>query len=122
MRETTPLPDVLEPLALSRAVATPYDNRSLARINDHEVRMSVMTHPFGWHFHPDSDEVFLALEGELVLEFESGIVRLSAGQMVTVPRGVRHRTRPGGARSVNLTLEKAGAETVFEDPPQPPRI
>jgi hypothetical protein len=32
--------------------------------------------------------------------------------MVTVPRGLRHRTRPVGDRSVNLTFEAAKAETV----------
>jgi len=37
-----------------------------------------------------------------------------AGEFLTVPKGVRHRTRPGGDRSVNLTFEKLDAETVFE--------
>jgi hypothetical protein len=27
-----------------------------------------------------------------------------------------HRTRPAGSRSVNLTFERTGAETVFEEP------
>jgi hypothetical protein len=32
--------------------------------------------------------------------------------MVTVPRGMRHRTHPVSTRSVNLTFEAANAETV----------
>jgi mannose-6-phosphate isomerase-like protein (cupin superfamily) len=37
------------------------------------------------------------------------------GQIVTVPANVVHRTRPGGERSVNLTFERVGAATVFEE-------
>jgi mannose-6-phosphate isomerase-like protein (cupin superfamily) len=37
------------------------------------------------------------------------------GQLVTVPAGTLHRTRPAGARSVNLTFERVGATTVFEE-------
>jgi hypothetical protein len=32
-----------------------------------------------------------------------------------VPRGMLHRTRPGGARSVNLTFERRDAGTIFAD-------
>lgn len=107
-------PELLDLKKLSAAVQEPYHNRSLTTVNDHEVRMSVMTGPFGWHCHPDSDETFLMLEGGLVVEFETGEVLLRPGQLLTVPRAVRHRTRPEGARSVNLTVERAGAATIFE--------
>jgi len=35
--------------------------------------------------------------------------------MLTVPAGIWHRTRPAGARSVNLTFERANAAAVFGD-------
>lgn len=90
-----------------------YDNHPVASINDHVVRISTMTEPYSWHFHPNSDETFLVIEGRLCVEFESGSLELDPGQMVTVPRGVRHRTRPVGARSVNITFESAQTETVL---------
>ena len=105
----------IDPLALSREIAQPYHNVSLATVNDHEIRMSVMTERFRWHLHPDSDETFYGIDGELVIEFEDHEVVVSPGQFVTVPAGTLHRTRPAGARSVNLTFERAGAETVFEE-------
>ena len=108
------LPVALNPLELSKEVVQPYHNRRLASVNDHEVRMSVMTHGFPWHHHPDSDESFLVVDGELVIEFDDAEIVLQPGQFLTVPAGVRHRTRPGGARSVNLTFEKRGAETIFD--------
>jgi mannose-6-phosphate isomerase-like protein (cupin superfamily) len=65
------------------------------------------------HRHPDSDETFGVLEGEMVIEFEAGEVTLKPGQFLTVRRGVLHRTRPKGARSVNITFERVGAATEF---------
>ena len=112
VKPARPVP--LDPLLLSRAVDQPYHNRRLTAVNDHEIRMSVMTHGYPWHHHPDSDETFVAVEGELIIEFGDGEVALSPGQYLTVPAGVRHRTRPGGERSVNLTFEKRGAETIFD--------
>jgi mannose-6-phosphate isomerase-like protein (cupin superfamily) len=91
---------------------TNYDNHPIAKINDHVVRISAMTQPYFWHFHPNSDETFLVVEGRLKIEFENGSLELEPGQLVTVPRGLRHRTSPVGDRSVNITFEAANAETV----------
>ena len=107
-------PEPLDPARLGAAVTSAYHNRSLATVNDHEIRISVMSYGFGWHIHPDSDETFLSVEGGLVVELDEGEILLSPGQMVTVPRGVRHRTRPVGARSVNLTFERKDAATIME--------
>jgi mannose-6-phosphate isomerase-like protein (cupin superfamily) len=97
-------------LALEPA-ETGYDNHPIARVNDHEIRISTMVAPYEWHCHPDSDESFLALEGGLFIDFDDRTVELLPGHMVTVARGVRHRTRPIGHRSVNLTFERIGAST-----------
>lgn len=106
--------DVVE-LARESATAKSYDNHPIAQVNDHEVRISTMTEPYPWHCHPDSDESFLALEGGLSIDFDDRTVVLKPGQMITVNRGVRHRTRPIGTRSVNLTFERAGAQTEMLD-------
>src|SRR5579875_4219662 len=84
------------------SVSEGYDNHSIAKVNDHEIRISTMTEPYAWHCHPDSDESFLALEGGLYIDFDDRTVELVPGSMITVVRGVRHRTRPTGKRSVNL--------------------
>ncbi len=89
-----------------------YDNHPLTTTNDHVIRIATMTEPYHWHFHPNSDETFLVIEGQLAIEFESGSLELHPGQLLTIPRGVRHRTRPVGKRSVNLTFEMETAETV----------
>jgi len=114
-KDTHPVPELRDPLARSRQVTANYHNVSLGGVNDHEIRMSVMTEQFRWHRHPDSDETFFGVDGDLVIEFPEGEVVVKPGQFVTVPAGTLHRTRPAGERSANLTFERAGASTVFED-------
>jgi len=108
-------PSPIDPLALSRAVTEAYRNASLGEVNDHQIRMSVMTGQFPWHRHPDSDETFFGVDGDLVIEFADREVVVKPGQFVTIPAGILHRTRPAGERSVNLTFERIGAETLFEE-------
>ena len=105
------LPEVIT-LKAESSTHSGYDNHPVARINDHVVRISTMEEPYRWHFHPNSDETFLVIEGRLAIEFETGSLELDPGQLLTIPRGIRHRTRPVNARSVNLTFELAQSETV----------
>lgn len=105
------LPEIVR-LSAESSARDAYDNHPIALINDHVVRISVMTEPYHWHHHPTSDETFLVIEGRLGIEFEDGELELEPGQLVTVPRGVRHRTRPIGGVSVSLTFERADADSV----------
>lgn len=106
-------------LSAEAATTESYNNHAIATVNDHEVRISTMTESYHWHAHPDSDESFLALEGGLYIDFDDRTVELLPGNMITVPRGVRHRTRPMGERSVNLTFERVGARSENLEAPVP---
>jgi mannose-6-phosphate isomerase-like protein (cupin superfamily) len=104
--------EILIDLARAAADASgAYANFVLTRVDDHVVRMSVMTEPFYWHRHPDSDETFLVLEGDVLLETANERVKLGPGQLYTVPAGLAHVTSPITARSVNITVEKTGMST-----------
>jgi mannose-6-phosphate isomerase-like protein (cupin superfamily) len=105
------LPEVIT-LVTESSTHFGYDNHPITRTNDHVVRIATMTEAYHWHLHPNSDETFLVIEGQLAIDFEDGSLELHPGQLLTVPRGVRHRTRPVGERSVNLTFELANSETV----------
>jgi len=89
-----------------------YKNVPLALVNNHVVRMGVMTEPFYWHYHPNSDETFLVMEGVVCIDLEDRTVELRPGQIFTVPANVRHCTRPKGDRSVNLTFDLSDMKTV----------
>jgi mannose-6-phosphate isomerase-like protein (cupin superfamily) len=112
---TEQAPEPVDPLSLSRSIADQYNNQSLGRVNDHEIRMSVMTEQYPWHQHPDSDETFFGVDGELIIEFTDRQVVVLPGHFVTVRAGTLHRTRPSGDRSVNLTFERIGANTIFAE-------
>lgn len=92
--------------------AVNYTNLPLALVNNHVVRVSVMTEAFYWHLHPNSDETFLVMEGVVVIDLADATVELQPGQLFTIPKNTPHRTRPKVGRSVNLTFEGADMETV----------
>jgi len=89
-----------------------YANFPLAFVNDHIVKVSIMTEPFYWHLHPNSDETFLVVEGSLYIDLETTTIELSPGQLFSIPKNTKHRTRPNGNRSVNLTFEHQNIETI----------
>lgn len=89
-----------------------YSNVPIALVNNHVVRMSVMTEPYFWHKHPNSDESFMVIEGSIFIDLDDRTVELHPGQLFTIPKNVNHRTRPNGSRSVNITFELENMETV----------
>ena len=44
-----------------------------------------------WHDHPETDEVFIVINGVLDIEFRDGKVTLESGEMFVIPKGVEHR-------------------------------
>ena len=69
-----------------------YQYEVVARMNDHTFTLvRVRERTLDFHSHPDSDEVFLVVEGRMELEFRNSTVELNAGEMCVVPKGVEHR-------------------------------
>lgn len=89
-------PPVLTPIDIKQETIQVdyYKNIRLSIVNDHAVRLSVMSEPFYWHYHPNSDETFLVLEGVLCIDLEDRTVELMPSQLITIPANVVHRTRP----------------------------
>ena len=44
-----------------------------------------------FHLHEESDEMFYVIEGKFQIEFDEGLVELTNGDFLIVPRGKRHR-------------------------------
>jgi mannose-6-phosphate isomerase-like protein (cupin superfamily) len=106
-----PLLTVVDILQQTKNIDT-YSNFPLAFVNDHVVRVGIMTESFYWHLHPNSDESFLVMEGSIFIDLEDTTIELLSGQLFTIPKNIKHRTRPNGDRSVNLTFESRDMETV----------
>jgi mannose-6-phosphate isomerase-like protein (cupin superfamily) len=65
--------------------------RVVAEMNDYQFKLAKVQGEFVWHSHPDTDEVFIVVEGVLEIEFRDGKVRLQSGEMFVVPKGVEHK-------------------------------
>lgn len=65
--------------------------RVIAEMNDYQFKLVKVQGEFVWHDHPDTDEVFIVLEGTLDIEFRDGKVTLESGEMFVVPKGREHR-------------------------------
>ena len=76
--------------------------RVVAEMNDYQFKLAKIQGEFIWHSHPETDEVFLIIEGALRLEFRDGRVDMKAGEMFVVPKGMEHR--PVAANECKIML------------------
>ncbi len=113
-----PALQVVDLAAEAAAVTDAYRNMVVNRVNGSCLRLAVFDGVYEWHHHPNSDELFLVLEGCLVIDLADGReLRLGPLQAVTLPAGTIHRTRALG-RTVNLCFEESSTRTVFVQPPE----
>lgn len=107
-----------EPVDLARALATfsePWSPRTVAVVNDYDVRVVRTSGEFTRHSHPDTDELFLVLSGSLTIRLDDRDVELGAGQLYVVPRGVPHQPVSAGGAEV-LLLEPSATVNTGDNP------
>lgn len=93
--------------AVAAALPELWSPRIVAALNDEHVKVARVHGAFVWHAHDATDELFLVLDGRLRIDFEDGAADLGPGELLVVPRGVRHR--PVAAEPCCLLLvERAG--------------
>lgn len=79
--------DLAEKLSLFSERWSP---KVVARLNDYEIKVVKVEGEFVWHTHPDTDELFLVIDGELTIQLRDGNVQLRPGQLFVVPHGIEH--------------------------------
>lgn len=108
------------PVDLAAALATfaePWSPRTVAVMNDYDIRV-VRTHgEFTWHSHPNTDELFLVLQGSLTIRLEDDEVIVGPGQMYIVPKGKRHQ--PFSAAGAEVVLIEPSGTVNTGDTPSP---
>ena|SRR2546421_8842415 len=81
--------------------------RVVAEMNNYQFKLVKIRGEFVWHCHPETDETFLVIEGQMEIGFRDRNLALRAGEMFVVPRGVEHITR--AARECHaLVIEPRG--------------
>lgn len=63
----------------------------IAQMNNYHFKLVKLKGEFIWHNHPNTDEVFFVLDGEMYIEFRDGKVDLGTGEMFVVSKGVEHK-------------------------------
>ena len=97
---------------LAAALATfeePWSPRTVAVLNDYDIRVVRTKGEFTRHSHPETDEFFLVLKGSLTVRLDDRDVVLGPGQLYVIPRGVHHQP---------VSLD--GAEVVLISPTETP--
>ncbi len=76
--------------------------RTVATVNDYDVRVVKIVGEFVRHRHEDTDEMFLVLDGEMEIRFDEGSVWLRTGECYVVPAGTYHQ--PCAAQETHVLL------------------
>ena len=92
----------------------PWQPRTVARFNGHDVMVVKAQGEFVWHKHDDTDDLFLVLKGHLTIELRDRQVHLGPGELFVVPKGVEHR--PVAKEEVHLLLIEPSGTPNTGDP------
>ena len=74
----------------------------VSSFNGHDIMVVKVKGEFNWHSHADTDDLFLVLKGNLIIELRDEVVNLGPGELYVVPKGVEHR--PVAEEEVELLL------------------
>ena len=97
-----------------RAFSEHWSPKIVAQFNGHDVMVVKVKGEFVWHSHAETDDLFLVLKGNLVIELRDGEVRLGPGDLYVVPKGVEHR--PVAEEEAHLLLIESHGTPNTGDP------
>src|ERR687886_27662 len=80
-----PMPAPVDLAAVLAGFSEAWAPRTVATLNDYDVRVVKTRGEFTRHTHADTDEFFLVLRGRLTIRTDDGDVDLGPGQVYVVP-------------------------------------
>lgn len=63
----------------------------IAELNDNYIKLARLQGEFVWHKHDEEDEMFVVVEGTLMMDFRDKTIAVNEGEILVVPKGVEHR-------------------------------
>jgi mannose-6-phosphate isomerase-like protein (cupin superfamily) len=113
----------MHPVSLAEKLAgfsERWQPRTVAEFNGHDIMVVKAQGEFVWHKHDDTDDLFLVLRGQLVIQLRDGDVTLGPGELFVVPKGVEHR--PVAEEEVHMLLiEPSGTPNTGDRATAQPR-
>jgi mannose-6-phosphate isomerase-like protein (cupin superfamily) len=104
---------------LSEALARfdePFQPRIVGTMNDYKLMVAKTKGEFVWHTHPDTDDFFLVVKGELTIQLRDRDVVLGPGELFVVPRGVEHCPRADEGAEILLIEPRGTVNTGDAEP------
>ncbi|WP_017688362.1 cupin domain-containing protein [Paenibacillus sp. PAMC 26794] len=80
----------------------------IGEMNDYQFKIVKIAGDFEWHVHEETDKLFFVLEGEMIIDFRDGQVKISKGEMYIVPKGVE--IKPSAEKECHIMLMEPGSE------------
>lgn len=121
--------NAIAPAAIGATLEQTWSPRVIAQLDDNYVKVARIHGSFGWHSHPEEDEMFLVVRGRMRIAMDHGTVELAEGELYVVPKGTRHAPS-ADAECLILLIEKkttlhagdadiAGARSIAEQLQRP---
>ncbi len=63
----------------------------IAEMNDYYFKLVKAKRDFVWHQHPETDEVFVGIEGRFKLATRDEVFEIGEGEMIVVQKGIEHK-------------------------------
>lgn len=82
--------DKVTPSDIASTLTEFWSQRVIGSANGNLFKVAKGIGSTNWHTHQDQEETFYILDGELTIQLRDGDVRLSAGDLFIIPRGVEH--------------------------------
>jgi len=92
-------------------ISTHWDPHVIADYNDNDIMVVKFQGEFPFHDHPDTDDFFLVIAGEVEIDIDNETHVLGPGELCVVPRGRRHRPRAAKEAQVLLIEPKGTPNT-----------
>ena len=109
------VPARIDLAAVLAGFTEPWQPRTVAALNDSDVRVAHALGEFPRHTHPETDELFLVTRGRLTIRLDDGDVELGPGQVYVVPKGVPHQ--PVSEQGADIVLVEPSATVNTGDSP-----
>lgn len=74
-----------------RQIKELHSYKIIARMNDYHFKLVRAKREFIWHKHPETDEVFIVIKGQLRIDLRKKALDLKAGEMAVIPKGMEHK-------------------------------
>ena len=95
-----------------------WNPKIVAELNGQFVKVAKFKDEFIMHQHEHEDEMFLVIEGKLLMELDHKTLEINSGEFIVIPRKTNHRPKAIGEAKVLLfepktTLNTGNTENKF---------